>query len=233
MTKTISVRLKFDSNGTKLFAQLKGEADSVSKALSGLQGQTKSFTGQLSETINMIAGIGFAAQNMSSGVQNLASGFMSFDTAMRQANTMAQKTGAEFTALEDSIKKMSQSVPLAREELANGLYQVVSNGVPEDNWIAFLEQSAKAAVGGLADLGETVNVTSTLIKNYGLGWESAMEIQDKIQMTAKNGVTSFGQLAGALPSIWKCLHNKNFNKNFNIHLSKNTLHYIAFSNNFC
>ena len=45
MTKTISVRLKFDSNGTKLFAQLKGEADSVSKALSGLQGQTKSFTG--------------------------------------------------------------------------------------------------------------------------------------------------------------------------------------------
>lgn len=117
---------------------------------------------------------------------------------MRKANTMAGKSGDEYSKLKGSIKDMSSVIPLAREELANGLYQVVSNGVPEDNWISFLEQSA---VGGLADLGQVVNVTSTLIKKYGLEWDAVTEIQDKIQMTAKNGVTSFEQLASALPEL--------------------------------
>lgn len=120
---------------------------------------------------------------------------------MRKANTMAGKSGDEYSKLKGSIKDMSSVIPLAREELANGLYQVVSNGVPEDNWISFLEQSAKSAVGGLADLGQVVNVTSTLIKKYGLEWDAVTEIQDKIQMTAKNGVTSFEQLASALPEL--------------------------------
>ena len=85
--------------------------------------------------------------------------------------------------------------------MANGLYQVVSNGVPEDNWISFLEQSAKASVGGLADLEETVKVTSTVIKNYGLAWSAAGDSQDKIQLRAKNGVTGFEQLGQALPRV--------------------------------
>ena len=50
-------------------------------------------------------------------------------------------------------------------------------------------------------MGEVVKVTSTVIKNYGLDWADAGVIQDKIQLTAKNGVTSFEQLAGALPAV--------------------------------
>ena len=73
--------------------------------------------------------------------------------------------------------------------------------MPEDNWIDFLNKSAKASVGGIADLGETVKVTSTVIKNYGLAWDAAESVQDKIQLTAKNGVTSFEQLAQALPRV--------------------------------
>uniref|UniRef100_UPI003FEE1C84 phage tail tape measure protein n=1 Tax=Alloprevotella sp. TaxID=1872471 RepID=UPI003FEE1C84 len=77
----------------------------------------------------------------------------------------------------------------------------ISNGVPEDNWLDYLRASAKASVGGVADLGEAVKVTSTLIKNYGLSWQDATAIQDKIQLTAKNGVTSFEQMAQALPRV--------------------------------
>lgn len=120
---------------------------------------------------------------------------------MRSVNTMAGKGEADFEGLTDKVKELSANIPLAREELANGLYQTISNGVPEENWMSFLEQSSKSAVGGLADLGQTVTVTSTLIKNYGLSWDQAGAIQDKIQMTAKNGVTSFEQLGQALPMV--------------------------------
>ena len=73
--------------------------------------------------------------------------------------------------------------------------------MPEDNWISYLEASSRSAIGGIADLGQVVGVTSTIIKNYGLSWDQAAAIQDKIQLTAKNGVTSFEQLAGALPKV--------------------------------
>lgn len=103
--------------------------------------------------------------------------------------------------MKDSVAELAKEIPLTRDELANGLYQVISNGVPEDNWIDYLRASAKASVGGVADLGEAVKVTSTLIKNYGLSWQDATAIQDKIQLTAKNGVTSFEQMAQALPRV--------------------------------
>ena len=134
-------------------------------------------------------------------VDDLANSYESWETAMATVNTMAGKDAAGLAQLTDQVSELSKTIPKAREELADGLYQTISNGVPEADWLTFLEQSAKASVGGIADLGETVKVTSTVIKNYGMEWSQAGEIQDKIQMTAKNGVTSFGELASALPRV--------------------------------
>ena len=57
------------------------------------------------------------------------------------------------------------------------------------------------ATTAMSNLRQVVKVTSTIIKNYGLEWSNAGEIQDKIQLTAKNGVTSFEQMAWALPRV--------------------------------
>ena len=124
-----------------------------------------------------------------------------FGAAMAATNTMAGKSGKEFAAMKQQVAELAKDIPIARDELAGGLYQVISNGVPEDNWIDYLRSSAESSVGGIANLGEVVKVTSTIIKNYGLEWSNAGEIQDKIQLTAKNGVTSFEQMAQALPRV--------------------------------
>lgn len=143
----------------------------------------------------------YAISQISGALNGVTEESRSFSAAMNAANTMAGKSGEDFAKLKGQVAELSKSIPVVRDELANGLYQVISNGVPEDNWIAFLQKSAKASVGGIADLGETVKVTSTIIKNYGLSWDKAGDVQDKIQLTAKNGVTSFEQLAQALPRI--------------------------------
>ena len=142
-----------------------------------------------------------ALANVSGVLDNLTAESRSFGAAMKSANTMAGKDAAGFDKLKGQVAELSKTIPMARDALANGLYQVISNGVPEDNWISYLESSARSAVGGVADVGEVVKVTSTIIKNYGLEWDAAQDIQDKIQLTAKNGVTSFEQLAAALPSV--------------------------------
>ena len=61
-----------------------------------------------------------------------------------------------------------------------------------------MQKSAKASIGGVVDLGETLKVTSTIIKNYSLQWGAAESVQDKIQLTAKNSGTKKRGLSVAL-----------------------------------
>ena len=204
MAKAVEFRINIKSEDGGVLKRLTVEADGLDDILSEV-GKTATDTGnKLREMADKSLVFDTAIRSirdLSDMVGGLAEPFDSFETAMRSANTMAGKSGDEFEALTGQITELSKTIPLAREELAGGLYQVISNGVPEDNWIEFLTKSSRSAVGGIADLGETVTVTSTLIKNYGLEWDQAGNIQDKIQMTAKNGVTSFEQLAQALPRV--------------------------------
>lgn len=200
MAKEIKFNIKLSVDGKEQLVS----ATSDLKELRRVLASTKT-TGLDFSAFNQMA---FALGHINSSIGQFASTLSGlteesrgFSAAMNAANTMAGKSGDDFAKLKGEVAELSKTVPMAREALANGLYQVISNGVPEDNWIEYLQKSAKASIGGIADLGETVKVTSTVIKNYGLTWEDAESVQDKIQLTAKNGVTSFEQLAQALPRV--------------------------------
>lgn len=204
MAKELTYKLNLKVDGKEVVKKLTVDMDELQKAIGETKGVAEKFTSSLikwNQTAEVFQNISNCASQLASTFNNLTDESVQFDEAMSAANTMAGKSGADFDNLKDRVAELSKTIPIARDALANGLYQVVSNGVPEDNWISYLEQSAKASVGGIADLGETVKVTSTIIKNYGLSWDAAGDIQDKIQLTAKNGVTSFEQLAQALPRV--------------------------------
>ena len=200
-TISISFAIEEGKDGLK---KLIVDADGLRKVMEKNVKVTERFQKEVFEVAakaTSIQAASSAVQQLNGVLQGLTSESLSFSKAMKAANTMAGKDSAGFEQLKDEVAGLAREIPIARDELANGLYQVVSNGVPEDNWISFLETSARSAVGGMADINKVVGVTSTLIKNYGLEWSAAADIQDKIQLTAKNGVTSFEQLAQALPRV--------------------------------
>jgi TP901 family phage tail tape measure protein len=204
MSNTVEFHIKIKGEGSNVLHDLTVEATGLDDIIAQV-GENASRTGErlkaMAAKSMVFDGIISSLTTLKGIVGDIVAPFDSFEKSMRAVNTMAGKGEADFEGLTDKVKELSANIPLAREELANGLYQTISNGVPEENWMSFLEQSSKSAVGGLADLGQTVTVTSTLIKNYGLSWDQAGAIQDKIQMTAKNGVTSFEQLGQALPMV--------------------------------
>ena len=195
--KEIKFTIKLNVDGKEQLGTITTSAKDIKKAFDAASSSTEGLSKALTN-INQAFG---ALKALKSCIDELTAESSSFAQAMASANTMAGKGGKDFEALKDSVSDLAKEIPLTRDALANGLYQVISNGVPENNWIDYLRASAKASVGGIADLGETVKVTSTIIKNYGLSWDDATAIQDKIQLTAKNGVTSFEQLAAALPRV--------------------------------
>lgn len=200
---TISITFKLDGDG-KGFKDLSQNADGFKQAMTAAIVEADKLKSSLinwSQGVQALGAVSNAVSQLNGTLQDITADSRAFGAAMRVANTMAGKNAEGFAKLKNQVVEVAKNVPVARDELANGLYQVISNSVPEDNWIDFLNKSAKASVGGIADLGETVKVTSTVIKNYGLAWDAAESVQDKIQLTAKNGVTSFEQLAQALPRV--------------------------------
>lgn len=204
MAKEIKFNVKLVVDGKEQLVTATSTAEELRRVLDSAKTSSQKLNAAL---VNFNQAV-MAANNVTNAISQISGALngvteenRSFSAAMNAANTMAGKSGEGFAKLKGQVAELSKSIPVVRDELANGLYQVISNGVPEDNWIAFLQKSAKASVGGIADLGETVKVTSTIIKNYGLSWDKAGDVQDKIQLTAKNGVTSFEQLAQALPRV--------------------------------
>lgn len=200
---TISITFKLDGDG-KGFKELSQNADGLKQAMTAAIVEADKLKSSLinwSQGVQALGAVSNAVSQLNGTLQDITADSRAFGAAMKAANTMAGKNAEGFANLKGQVADLSKTLPIARDELANGLYQVISNGVPEDNWIDYLNKSAKASVGGIADLGETVKVTSTVIKNYGLAWDAAESVQDKIQLTAKNGVTSFEQLAQALPRV--------------------------------
>lgn len=200
---TISITFKLDGDG-KGFKDLSQNADGLKQAMTAAIVEADKLKSSLinwSQGVQALGAVSNAVSQLNGTLQDITADSRAFGAAMRVANTMAGKNAEGFAKLKNQVAELAKNVPVARDELANGLYQVVSNSVPENNWLNFLNKSAKASVGGVADLGGVVKVTSTVIKNYGLAWDAAESVQDKIQLTAKNGVTSFEQLAQALPRV--------------------------------
>ena len=203
MANEVRFTIRLNVDGQSKVVDATASVDELMDAIEDVR-ETANTVGQSKGWETLMLGVNSAMDVMGrlkGAVDDLAGDYESWETAMAQVNTMAGKNAEGLAELTGQVGELSKEIPKAREELAEGLYQTISNGVPEADWLTFLEQSAKASVGGIADLGETVKVTSTVIKNYGLEWSQAGEIQDKIQMTAKNGVTSFGELASALPRV--------------------------------
>lgn len=198
---SISFRITDDANG---FKTLTADADAFRKIMAetvNVANQMQDKVFKAASTATVYKSAAEAVNQLNSAFQAVTSESLNFGNAMKAANTMAGKDSEGFNKLKGQVAGLAKEVPIARDLLANGLYQVISNGVPENNWIEFLRISARSAVGGIADINKVVGVTSTIIKNYGLEWSAAADIQDKIQLTAKNGVTSFEQLAQALPRV--------------------------------
>ena len=204
MAKEIKFNVKLVVDGKEQLVTATSTAEELRRVLDSAKTSSQKLNAALvnfNQAVMAANNVTNAISQISGALNGVTEESRSFSAAMNAANTMAGKRGEDFAKLKGQVAELSKSIPVVRDELANGLYQVISNGVPEDNWITFLQKSAKASVGGIADLGETVKVTSTIIKNYGLSWDKAGDVQDKIQLTAKNGVTSFEQLAQALPRV--------------------------------
>jgi len=122
-----------------------------------------------------------------------------FRKEMAKVSTLTKSS--DITQFTSDIIDLSAELGVAKNELARGLYQVLSAGVPEGNAIDFLRKSTKAAIGGVTTTETAVLALTKVLDSYGLKAGDVDLVADKMFTTVKNGVVNFEQLAQGMGQV--------------------------------
>lgn len=140
---SISFKISDDANGLKQLtmdaAQLRKVMEENVKVAQEMQSKFFRFAA-VASSVNAFAN---SFKQLSDSLNNLTAESQQFEKSMGAANTMAGKDSTGFAQLKGEVAELGKEIPLVRDQLANGLYQTISNGVPENNWIDFLNTNVQ------------------------------------------------------------------------------------------
>jgi TP901 family phage tail tape measure protein len=121
-----------------------------------------------------------------------------FETRMRNVNSLLHLNEAELGALSGRLLDLSRRFPQSANQLAEGLYDVVSSGFSGAEALVVLEQAAIGASAGLTNTAVSARGISAVINAYGLAASDAADITDVLFQTVNLGVLTFEELASNL-----------------------------------
>lgn len=104
--------------------------------------------------------------------------------------------------LKGNIQTMAVETGKSTDDLAGGLYQVISAFGDSADTASILEINAKAAAAGLATTTEAIDLTSAVTKGWGDTSATAVQhAADLAQQTVVLGQTTFPELAGSVGKV--------------------------------
>ncbi|WP_406050952.1 phage tail tape measure protein [Streptomyces virginiae] len=124
------------------------------------------------------------------------------EKAMANVMTISQEiTAKNVQAFTDEIVRLSTELPQTAEQLAEGLYQIVSTGFDGAEAMSILQVSAQGASAGLTTTETSARALLGVLKAYGLPASAANDVMDTMFQTVNLGVVSFEELAQQLGDV--------------------------------
>ena len=121
-----------------------------------------------------------------------------YNQQMARAWTMMGGGIETFRKMRGEVRQMSIEFGMAKAELADGLYNALSAGVPEDNVISFLRTAAKAAVGDGSDIATAIDGITTVLNAFGMSTTEATRVTDLLAAATADGKTNIREMSSYL-----------------------------------
>lgn len=121
-----------------------------------------------------------------------------FQKSMLEVATLSKEVGGSLTDYMNRVMDITRKVPVAGDEAAKALYQIVSAGHDGANGMKILEVSAKAAIGGVTDTATAADTVTTVLNAYKMDASEAQKVSDLLFTTVKLGKTTFGELGHSI-----------------------------------
>ncbi len=126
-----------------------------------------------------------------------------FQTSMRDVNSIAQLSEAEFAALSQSLLEMAASPTILAGpiELSKGLYQMYSSGLKGTEALTTLQIASEGATAGMTDVDTAARATVGVVNAYGESVITAQQAMDVMFRTVDLGILRFSDLAQGIGTV--------------------------------
>lgn len=139
-----------------------------------------------------IAAIGVVAGKMA----------VDFNKSMANVATLIPGNIDRINELKKSVQDTAVLTAKSTDDLAGGLYQVISAFGDSADTAKILEINAKSAAAGLANTTDAINLTSAVTKGYGDTSAAAVQkVSDLAFQSVKLGQTTFQELSSSLGRV--------------------------------
>ena len=172
---------------------------------------TRSLISQTSVVGTALEGFGravfakFSVPLIAATTANLAQ-FQQLDRGIREVltlfNTAPSLVSDSFEQIQEGIRGVAREVGGLESDIADGLYQTISAGIPRGQAFEFLEVAQMAAFADkTSDLTTAVDGLSTVVNAFGLEAKDAERIADAMFKTVALGKTTFGELGSDIGRV--------------------------------
>lgn len=188
-------RREIEQSGDKL----KVDADTTPfhKNLQNAENQFKTFTKNIIKLAgSIVIGAGIASQ-----VKDAVNSFTSFEEAMKQVATLSDASDEELRQVEDTLLEIAKAGDFSATELANAFYQALSATGDLAEAMAVLQEANKAAIGGNADLFQSVDGLTSMYNAWKLSIDDLAKTNDLLFTAVRMGKTTVDEIAGSIGRV--------------------------------
>jgi len=178
---------------------LKVDADTTPfhKNLQNAENQFKTFTKNIIKLAgSIVIGAGIASQ-----VKDAVNSFTSFEEAMKQVATLSDASDEELRQVEDTLLEIAKAGDFSATELANAFYQALSATGDLAEAMAVLQEANKAAIGGNADLFQSVDGLTSMYNAWKLSIDDLAKTNDLLFTAVRMGKTTVDEIAGSIGRV--------------------------------
>lgn len=167
------------------------------KSFSKMDMAISSFAGNLAANATS-ALVSFARQGLSVATTEL----VDFDLAIREINTLLPKTAKVTGKLKDELIEISARFGSSQTEQAKAYYQIISSGAATGAAaMQLLNDANTLAVGGISDVGSSINLLTDILNIYGAENINAADAADTLFTTVRLGKTTIPELTSTLGAV--------------------------------
>ncbi len=119
----------------------------------------------------------------------------------------------QMQSYESAIDQMALTFGKTTNDMAQGLYDIVSVGYQGADALNILNASAMAASAGEVDLHTVTNGLTAILQAYSLNAQQASDVTDLLMMGVRDGKSDFGDFANSFSLVATTAHGAGFGLN--------------------
>lgn len=169
--------------------------DNFSRVLKKGQTRFQKFGASVKKSL---AGVGIAFAGIGIAVGKAIGKFVTFEKEMTKVNTLIRKSKGEIKGMGDEVRQLSQEFGVGADEIAGGLFNIISAMGQTEDTMGVLSDVVKSSVAGFSDVRTMAEFTTKAINSLDLQAKDSTRVLNALFKALEVGAGTAEQYAAAV-----------------------------------